>query len=211
MTYRVLDLLCGGGGSAMGLHRAWPDAEIVGVDCDEQPEYPFEFRRADALTYPLAGFDFIWASPVCKGYSALNSMWNANYHARLIGEVRKRLEPLEVPYVIENVTGARRQMHPQLMLCGQMFGLKVFRHRWFESNRFLWSLPHAKHDGRTGTHRYPYSPIGGYVQVTGVVNSNYTIPQAQAAMGIDWIHDAMIAQAIPPAYSFYIAKQIRQP
>ncbi len=56
---RVLDLFCCAGGAAMGLHRAWPNAEIVGVDIKPQPRYPFTFVQADAMTYSLAGFDFV--------------------------------------------------------------------------------------------------------------------------------------------------------
>ena len=60
---RVLDLFCGAGGAAIGLHRAWSDAEILGGDIKPQPHYPFTFVQADAMIYPLDGFDFIWAIP----------------------------------------------------------------------------------------------------------------------------------------------------
>jgi DNA (cytosine-5)-methyltransferase 1 len=105
-VYRILDLFCGAGGAAMGLHRAFPEAEIVGVDIKPQPHYPFKFVLDDAMTYPLEGFDFIWASPPCQAYSRLKNAWNARQHEKLIPATRERLMGADAFWVIENVVGA---------------------------------------------------------------------------------------------------------
>ena len=184
----------------MGLHRAGFD--VIGVDIAPQPNYPFRFMQADALQVSLTGYDFIWASPPCQGYSDLRHRSNREY-LHLIEPVRLRLLTADTPFVIENVDTAPL-LNPK-MLCGTMFDLKVFRHRLFEAN-FSWDMPtHQVHNGSTGTHRWPYRRNGGYVQVTG--GGNCTVAEAQAAMGIDWMIKRELNEAIPPAYSQYIAEQ----
>jgi DNA (cytosine-5)-methyltransferase 1 len=197
---RVLDLFCCAGGAGMGLHRA--GFEVVGVDIRPQPRYPFEFHQADALTFPLDGFDFIWASPPCQAYSKTAALWRDRKHPELVDEVRERLAANGVPYAIENVVGA--PLRQPTMLCGTMFGLKVYRHRLFETSFFLLAPPHKQHtEGSTGAHR-GYSRNNPMVCVAG---HNFEREAGAQAMGIDWMTSrAQLAQAIPPAYSEFIGK-----
>ena len=145
---RLLDLFCGAGGAAMGYHRAGFD-EIVGVDIDPQPNYPFEFVQADAMTYPLEGFDVIHASPPCRAYSVMKSLNPDRKHVDLVASIRERLRASGAIYVIENVPGA--PLETVAVLCGSMFGLHssrgyLRRHRLFESNILLLA-PGCNHEG----------------------------------------------------------------
>lgn len=145
---RALDLFCGAGGAAMGLHRAGFD--VTGIDIKPQPRYPFAFIRGDALQPPvrLTDFDLIWASPPCQAHTALSKMWNSKPHADRIPETRAMLHEAGVAFVIENVPGA--PLNASLKLCGTMFdlrtpcGAELRRHRYFEAS-FLVMQPHCRH------------------------------------------------------------------
>jgi DNA (cytosine-5)-methyltransferase 1 len=186
----------------MGLHRA--GFEVTGVDIEPQPRYPFKFIRADALAFDFAGYDIVWTSPICHPHSNLNFV-NRRAYPETIAPMRARLASAGVPYIIENVK--RGVLINPVMLCGQMFGLKVFRHRYFESNVPLTAPAHAKHDGATGTHRWPYKPVNGYLQVTGS-GSNFTLAEGRRAMGIPWMSRAELTQAIPPDFSEFLGRQL---
>ena len=203
MKPKLLDLFCGAGGAAMGYHRA--GFEVVGVDIKPQPHYPFEFHQADALTYPLEGFDAYHASPPCQGYSVLNIN---NGHLKLIVETRNLLQSTNKPYAIENVEGAKKEMINPLMLCGTMFGLKVRRHRLFETNPVIYFPPmscchHAKVAPKG------YSPVGSQLwYICGHTAGNRG---AKEAMNCDWMKGSdEVSQAIPPAYTEYIGKYLMQ-
>ena len=164
MKPRLLDLFCGAGGAAMGYHRA--GFEVVGVDIKPQPHYPFEFHQADAMTYPLEGFDAIHASPPCQGYSphvsSESSAWagtRGKDEPRLIGAVRERL--VGHAYVIENVVGARRELRGPLLLCGTMFGLPIARHRLFEMNWRIGAFDAPHHPGARVSPCATHSPAAG--------------------------------------------------
>lgn len=98
----------------MGIHRALPDAEIIGVDIVNQPRYPFQFRLANAMHYPLEGFDFIWASPPCQEFA----VWGLRMFfpdppyptngLRMFNGTRERLENNGRPFVMENVNAAQQ-------------------------------------------------------------------------------------------------------
>ena len=145
---KILDLFCGVGGSAMGIHRVFPRAEIVGVDLKEQPRYPFTFIRADALKFDDGGFDIIWASPPCQRYTQMlnHGLTNRDKHPDLVAKTRRKLIKSGLPWVMENVPNS--PLRKDLVLCGEMFGLRVTRHRVFECN-FL--VPQPKHIPHRGT------------------------------------------------------------
>lgn len=194
----------------MGYHRA--GFEVVGVDIDPQPHYPFKFYQADALTFPFDGFDVIHASPPCQDYSDLKYRTKREY-PRLIVPTRERLIAWGGPYVIENVEGA--PLNDPIMLCGTMFaGLRVLRHRLFESNVSLMAPPHSRghplvftHDKRKA-HYGKLNQSTAFVQVTG--GGNATVANKADAMGIDWMTGAELNEAIPPAYTEWIGLQLRQ-
>ncbi|MHC5062180.1 MAG: DNA cytosine methyltransferase, partial [Planctomycetota bacterium] len=137
---RLLDLFCGGGGAAMGYHRA--GFEVVGVDIIPQPKYPFKFVQADALMYAVAfgrQYDVIHASPPCQAYSSITP--DTSKHKTMIAITRRVLQWMGKPYIIENVPGARRELVNPLMLCGTMFDVNVIRHRYFESKPMILFAP----------------------------------------------------------------------
>lgn len=207
---KLLDLFCGVGGCAVGYHRA--GFEVVGVDHRPQPRYPFPIVQADALEY-LADhgreFDAIHTSPPCQRYSIGSKRWQhrGGHHPDLVARTRELLTATGKPWVIENVVGAPLQN--AVMLCGTMFGLRVFRHRIFEASFMLLAPSHPRHNGSTGAHRgYSTARSGrnGYVCVAG---HNFQHAAAAAAMGISWTKTRReLSQAIPPAYTEFVGRQL---
>jgi len=204
----MLDLFCGAGGAAMGYYRAGFD--VVGVDREAQPHYPFRFVQADALTFPLDGFDAIHASPPCQAFTMYRN--NASHvrqdHPDLIAPTRERLEAGGVPYVIENVPGA--PLRDPITLCGTALGLPVRRHRLFESNCPLVG-PGCAHGAFT-ERRFPGStnrPNGR--TVCNVGEYRVPLPVQREAMDIDWMTLRELSQAIPPAYTELIGLQLPKP
>lgn len=210
MMKRLLDLFSGAGGAAMGYHRA--GFEVVGVDIKPQPHYPFEFHQADALTYPLDGFDVIHASPPCQRFSmaSVRHIKEGKIYPDYLTPIRERLQDLETPWIIENVLGA--PMKRMIVLCGLMFDLKVFRHRVFETSVLIFSPDHPSHKGkRIGEGFFSVAGGAGRWKSWGTVKMNVskgTIKEWRDAMGIDWMTAKEIREAIPPAYTEFIGKQI---
>lgn len=217
-TPRLLDLFCGAGGAAMGYQRA--GFEVVGVDIEPQPRYPFEFHQADAMTFPLEGFDAIHASPPCQGYSIMRNLpWlRDRTYPLLIEPTRERLVAVGVPYIIENVAGSRRSRHrPDGMqagwLCGGMFGMSFYRHRYFETDWFWMQPGHPRHrftvrNGRTMGARARDIVHNGARKLGANVGHAAGVQLAREAMGIPWMTREEITQAIPPAYTEYIGRQL---
>lgn len=212
---RLLDLFCGAGGCSVGYHRAGFD--VVGVDINPMPRYPYQFIQADALEYVAQHgheFDAIHASPPCQAHSVLGAVWRGrsdydDRHPDLVPITRQTLIALRKPYIIENVVGAPL-MYPTL-LCGAMFGLKVYRHRLFETSFFMLAPPHVSHKDKTPGAGRGKSPKG-FISVTGNGGSvNLGMPYldyARGAMGITWMNRDELSQAIPPAYTQYIGEHL---
>jgi DNA (cytosine-5)-methyltransferase 1 len=203
----ILDLFCGAGGAGMGYHRAgWT---VVGVDLSPQPRYPFEFHQADALKFSLEGFDAVHASPPCQAYSALNNgTWgNSSGHPQLIEPIRDRFKASGLPYVIENVP--RSPLVDPVLLCGSMFGLGLDdppgylqRHRLFESSFPLSAPKRCDHRGQAlGV--YGHGRGGGPKK-----GRSLAADDARAIMEMPWASRDGVSQAIPPAYTEHIGRQI---
>ncbi|MCY3808465.1 MAG: DNA cytosine methyltransferase [Gemmatimonadetes bacterium] len=207
---RLLDLFCGAGGTAVGYRRA--GFEVVGVDSAPQPRFPYAFVQADAMQLDprfLASFDAIHASPPCQAYSDLaHRNGNADDWPRLIEPVRDMLVATGKPYVIENVEGA--PLRNYIVLCGTMFpGLRVLRHRLFETNFIIPVPPHGRHPlchtrDKRKRHYGTTDEMRDYVTVTG--GGNCSIAAARDAMGIDWMTKKEINEAIPPDYTEYVGR-----
>ena len=191
----------------MGLSRA--GFNVIGVDIEKQPHYPFPFLQADVLELDpewIGSFDAVWASPPCQAHTRhAKQKGTAHKHPDLIAPTRELLDKIGLPYVIENVLDA--PLRVDLMLCGAMFGLKVVRHRNFEVSGFEISQPehpphHPEYITVTG---HP----GGSSKRDGGAHFGST-EQWREAMGIDWLPASKIKEAIPPAYSEYIGKAMKE-
>lgn len=195
----ALDLFCGAGGATRGLQMA--GFHVTGVDIRPQPNYCGDiFIQADALSPPvdLASYDLIWASPPCQAHSKTRAI-HGNEYPDLVPQTRTLLadHPLTV---IENVPGA--PLVNPTVLCGTMFGLRVIRHRHFETSFFV-MRPQCGQHGCTNSHR-GYSTGAEFITVAG---NNYRRSEGAEAMGgLGWMTRPELSQAIPPAYSEFIAK-----
>jgi DNA (cytosine-5)-methyltransferase 1 len=211
----ILDLFCGAGGAAMGYHRA--GFSVIGVDLHPQKNYPFAFVQMDVFDYlacaDLNEFDAIHASPPCQALSTQTA--DKSKHVNLIPQTREALVASGLPYVIENVEGAGKEMRDPARLCGSSFGLDVRRHRLFETN---WNLVAPPCDHSWQTPRFRSLSIknfrkGKLATVVGVHGHlNYPGEQAirERAMQIDWMTVAELAQSIPPAYTEFIGRQLAE-
>lgn len=209
MGREVLDLYCGAGGASMGYHLA--GFEVTGIDIKHGKRYPFTYRRMSVLDLTpddLQAFDFIHASPPCQTFSITKNLRIAQGKSTdkldLLEPTRKLLIESGKPYVIENVKGA--PLINPVQLCGSSFGLKVRRHRLFESN-----LPIK---GSECDHKSQGRPVGVYGSMKDEIpNGGKTaesLAEGQLAMGIDWMLWGELVEAIPPIYTQYIGQQVKE-
>lgn len=152
---KLLDLYCGAGGAGEGYHQA--GFEVTGVDIVDQPNYPHEFIKADALQYLAEHgheYDAIHSSPPCQCHSVMTKgRWKDRLenHVNMIPATRILLKHIGKPYIIENVYGAKDHLINPIMLCGSMFNLEtkcgsqLRRHRLFECSFDVWNVPLCNH------------------------------------------------------------------
>jgi DNA (cytosine-5)-methyltransferase 1 len=205
---KLLDLFCGAGGASMGYADA--GFKVTGIDVKHGKRYPFTYIRGDVRDYLnpefLSQFDVIVASPPCQTFSSTKHLRNAQgkstIKVNMIPEVRDALIASGKPYVIENVPGA--PLIDAVQLCGSAFGLKVRRHRLFESNIGL--------TGSWCDHKHQGKPVGIYGSMRDEIpnggHTAKTMEEANEAMGISHMIWGELVEAIPPAYTRYIGMQL---
>lgn len=221
MKPRLLDLFCCAGGAGFGYHMA--GFAVTGADIDPQPRYPFEFFHANALEnfepeWIRQNFDAVHASPPCQFGTPLKHMHNAKAHLNLIPATRKLLKATGLPYIIENVENVREHLINPITLCGSMFdlgcyGYQLRRHRLFESNVAI-SAPSAC------AHTTPVVGVyGGHARNRSAVHGGRGtrdpwpkghLDACSLAMGIGWMTLGEVSEAIPPAFTAHLGRQLLQ-
>lgn len=218
MKPRMLDLYAGAGGAARGYQLA--GFHVTGVDINPQPRYAGdEFYCFDALDFlgtRLAdGFDAIHASPPCQDHSTVSGRGRKarGLHGTgwMLGATIDQLRSTGLPWVVENVETA--EFGPdvfRIRLCGSSFGLDVRRHRWFASNVAMLS-PACQHDLQRPRFRSldsRQSTLATVIGVHGHLNYAGEFDLRCKAMGIDWMTNAELSQAIPPSYTAFVGEQL---
>lgn len=201
LVKRALDLFCGAGGATRGMQLA--GFHVTGVDLVESPRYVGDdFVCADATDFDVGGFDFVWASPPCQRYSVATAGLRraGKEYPDLVAPIRALLEGGRGRWCIENVVGS--PLRRDAVLCGRMFGLCLIRHRVLECSFPLSQAAHVAHDGDEIPVYGNGTPSWHRARGRRVV-----VAQQREAMGIDWMTRKELSQAIPPAYSRWVAEQ----
>lgn len=213
----LLDLFCKAGGAARGYDDA--GFNVVGVDIESQPNYPFACHRMDARDVLrnaslMRDFAAVHASPPCqanlKGLAAVNrGLGRESVHVDLVPEIRALLIATGLPYVIEQPEQGARMIRP-VRCCGSSFGLPIRRHRQFESNVPLVAPP-CNHRWQTEKKYWTGWMKNGERQratVVQVYGNGADRHEWGPALGIDWMTHDELTQAIPPAYTEFLGRQL---
>jgi DNA (cytosine-5)-methyltransferase 1 len=223
LKLKLLDLYCKAGGCSAGYARA--GFEVVGVDINPQPNYPFKFIKANALDVLkdhdfINQFDAIAASPPCQHHSKVRTLSEARNgghygeHLDLIPETRELLMATGKPYIIENVAGAPL-LNPVRLFGSQFKNLYTQRERWFESNMLLREPAEPRKKMKTPSAGNGFGEDGsisivGSGGVKGMNSKQIALYWGFAMGGIDWMTRAELAEAIPPAYTEFLGKQLKE-
>lgn len=212
MKPRLLDAFCGAGGAGEGYARV--GFEVIGIDIVDQPNYPYEFIKDDAIgrleamieawqTLGSAPIDAIHASPPCQFYSTVTP--DQTQHQNLIPETRRLLKMSGLPYVIENVAGAASHLEDPIQLCGSSFGLPLRRHRLFETNFPIMAPPcaHGAQEKRFDIYEHGKWRKSATPAIYGK-GGRKAVEHWPEALGIDWMSRDEMAQAIPPAFTEHV-------
>lgn len=218
--YKLLDLFCKAGGAAEGYHRA--GFEVVGVDIVPQPNFPFEFVCMDAVRYlsihDLSDYDAIHASPPCQAHTKAQALSkgrnNGKYreHPDFIPQIREILRKIGKPFIIENVDGAPLE-NPIALYGSQFKNLYTQRKRLFESNIVLRvpDVPMVQKKTPTAGNGFGedgFIAICGSGGVRGMNSRQIPLYWGFALGGIDWMTREELAEAIPPAYTEFLGRQL---
>jgi hypothetical protein len=201
-----LDLYCGGGGASFGYELA--GFEVTGVDIKKQPNYVGDFICDDAIEYLLECghlYDCVHASPPCQNYSKMCSGYRARgkEYPDLIDPTRQALIEVGLPYVMENVPDA--PLHDPILLCGTMFNIRTYRHRLFECNFPISQPHHPEHIAKCNRPgRRPKDDE--FIEYVGHFPG---IDIVKDFTKLHWLTTQQLAQSIPPQYTRYIGRKLK--
>ena len=211
----ALDLFCGAGGASMGLHRSGLFDEIIGVDIEPQPDYPFDFKLGDALEVDVQALapDFIWASPPCQRFVTLVDVDPAartkpEDHPDLITATRELIAGH--PWTcIENVSAA--PIRRDIVLEGGNVGIPNMKRRrcfevsWRTQSPRPFTIGFVLHKvyGRGGTRDKRTVERRLKAGLPKTINSS----EVQSLWSVDWTGDwDSLREMVPPAYSTYVVQ-----
>jgi DNA (cytosine-5)-methyltransferase 1 len=210
---KLIDLFCGAGMASDGYARAG-FTDIVGVDINPQPHYPYEFIQSDALSILssdyLENFDVIHASPPCQMHTRAKHLRKAqggeskypDFLTPALAILKEKWS--HKTWVVENVPGAPG-MEGAAIECGSAYGLGVRRHRLFLSNKTLISSGcNHKEQGR---------PWGVYHVINDSIPNGgrtvKTLAQGLEVMGVDRdIPWNSLKEGFPPNYTHHVGTQL---
>jgi DNA (cytosine-5)-methyltransferase 1 len=165
----------------------------------------------EILKEPFDQYDAVHASPPCQAYSDAMKHLTSGY-PELIEPVLERFQQLGIPWVVENVQGSPLVTGDTLfgdhglILCGSMFGLRVRRHRLFQTS-FLVDPPRKCDHSEA-----PMNPHNSDARKRwrGILGEGVPIERTwREEMGVGWMDAHEGRESIPPVYTQHIGYFLR--